>query len=453
MTRRPRPKIRSWYVLCPDARLCTAAQLCSVYDTHERALTPRRSAPNPAPRRQRAELTNALDKLRATRQALEREKSVNAALTAKLTAAANTYRAIGHTFNAVRRGVDEVSRTLSRVEARQGRGNGDGDASRDEDGDGDGDGDPAVAALARLVAECVHRDAFARRRAEALLWRAKRLAARRRGSGSRAAFALARDLRARLDHRESHIVRLTERLVHRSPSFISSGDDDKKAAAAAELFLQKPETRAEDASAVEASASAVAQLAAHRADVLVARAREALWTRLAEARDTEAHDAAEARAEEKASETFFFRDASRFADDADLARVAAERDAALALAERASVGARSRVDATARLLDARNREYVAATRERLARREEKKRRETRDEKRVAAAHPAGAETKREKDDVSPRLAPRRDGAENALPGGADGEDAIARKDVLPRQRRATKALDPFAPHFNSSCES
>jgi hypothetical protein len=409
-------------------------------------------------------LTNALDKLRATRQALEREKSVNAALTAKLTAAANTYRAIGHTFNAVRRGVDEVSRTLSRVEARQGRGNGDGDASRDEDGDGDGD--PAVAALARLVAECVHRDAFARRRAEALLWRAKRLAARRRGSGSRAAFALARDLRARLDHRESHIVRLTERLVHRSPSFISSGDGDKKAAAAAELFLQTPETRAEDASAVEASASAVeasasavAQLAAHRADVLVARAREALWTRLAEARDAEAHDAAEARAEEraraeeKASETFFFRDASRFADDADLARVAAERDAALALAERASVGARSRVDATARLLDARNREYVAATRERLARREEKKRRETRDEKRVAAAHPAGAETKREKDDVSPRLAPRRDGAENALPGGADGEDAIARKDVLPRQRRATKALDPFAPHFNSSCES
>ena len=404
-------------------------------------------------------MTNALDKLRATRQALEREKSVNAALTAKLTAAANTYRAIGHTFNAVRRGVDEVSRTLSRVEARQGRGNGDGDASRDEDGDGDGDGDPAVAALARLVAECVHRDAFARRRAEALLWRAKRLAARRRGSGSRAAFALARDLRARLDHRESHIVRLTERLVHRSPSFISSGDGDKKAAAAAELFLQKPETRAEDASAVEASASAVAQLAAHRADVLVARAREALWTRLADARDAEAHDAAEARAEEraraeeKASETFFFRDASRFADDADLARVAAERDAALALAERASVGARSRVDATARLLDARNREYVAATRERLARREEKKRRETRDEKRVAAAHPAGAETKREKDDVSPRLAPRRDGAENALPGGADGEDAIARKDVLPRQRRATKALDPFAPHFNSSCES
>jgi len=398
-------------------------------------------------------LTNALDKLRATRQALEREKSVNAALTAKLTAAANTYRAIGHTFNAVRRGVDEVSRTLSRVEARQGRGNGDGDASRDEDGDGDGDGDPAVAALARLVAECVHRDAFARRRAEALLWRAKRLAARRRGSGSRAAFALARDLRARLDHRESLIVRLTERLVHRSPSFISSGDGDKKAAAAAELFLQTPETRAEDASGVEASASAVAQLAAHRADVLVARAREALWTRLAEARDAEAHDAAEARAEEKASETFSFRDASRFADDADLARVAAERDAALALAERASVGARSRVDATARLLDARNREYVAATRERLARREEKKRRETRDEKRVAAAHPAGAETKQEKDDVSPRLAPRRDGAENALPGGADGEDAIARKDVLPRQRRATKALDPFAPHFNSSCES
>ena len=187
--------------------------------------------------------------------------------------------------------------------------------------------------------------------------------------------------------------------------------------------------------------------------MLVARAREALWTRLAEAHDAEAHDAAEARAEEKASETFFFRDASRFADDADLARVAAERDAALALAERASVSARSRVDATARLLDARNREYVAATRERLARREEKKRRETRDEKRVAAAHPAGAETKREKDDVSPRLAPRRDGAENALPGGADGEDAIARKDVLPRQRRATKALDPFAPHFNSSCES
>ena len=65
-------------------------------------------------------MTNALDKLRATRQALEREKSVNAALTAKLTAAADTYRAVGQTFNAVRRGVDEVCSTLSRVEARQG---------------------------------------------------------------------------------------------------------------------------------------------------------------------------------------------------------------------------------------------------------------------------------------------------------------------------------------------
>ena len=106
---------------------------------------------------------------------------MNAALTAKLTAAADTYRAVGQTFNAVRRGVDEVSSTLSRVEARQGRGHGGGDTAGDADadgnGNGDGDGDPAVAALARLVAECVHRDAFARRRAEALLSRAKRLRA------------------------------------------------------------------------------------------------------------------------------------------------------------------------------------------------------------------------------------------------------------------------------------
>ena len=81
---------------------------------------------------------------------------MNAALTAKLTAAADTYRAVGQTFNAVRRGVDEVSSTLSRVEARQGRGHGGGDTAgdgdADGDGDGDGDGDPAVAALARLVA-------------------------------------------------------------------------------------------------------------------------------------------------------------------------------------------------------------------------------------------------------------------------------------------------------------
>ena len=194
-----------------------------MYETHERALTRRRSTPTPALRLQRAELTNALDKLRATRQALEREKSVNAALTAKLTAAANTYRAIGHTFNAVRRGVDEVSRTLSRVEARQGRGHGGGDTA----GDGDGNGDPAVAALARLVAECVHRDAFARRRAEALLSRAKRLAAKPRRaarSGSRSASALARNLRVRLEHRESHIVRLTERLTHQSQRRASAAD-------------------------------------------------------------------------------------------------------------------------------------------------------------------------------------------------------------------------------------
>ena len=140
-----------------------------MYETHERALTRRRSTPTPALRLQRAELTNALDKLRATRQALEKEKSVTAALTAKLAAAANAYRAVGQTFNAVRRGVDEVSGALSRVEARQGRGHGGGDTCPR-----DGDADSAVAALARLVAECVHRDAFARRRAEALLVRERR---------------------------------------------------------------------------------------------------------------------------------------------------------------------------------------------------------------------------------------------------------------------------------------
>jgi hypothetical protein len=145
------------------------------------------------------------------------------------------------------------------------------------------------------------------------------------------------------------------------------------------------------------------------------------------------------------SETFFFRDASRFADDADLARVAAERDAALALAERASVGARSRVDATARLLDARNREYVAATRERQARREaveQRKRLLARGVSEVDAKSADASYPKR----GAPRLAARSPlGAENARP-------ADARQDAK-RQRRAPREMDPFAAHFNSSCES
>jgi len=393
---------------------------------------------------------------------------VNAALTAKLTAAADTYRAVGQTFNAVRRGVDEVSSTLSRVEARQGRGHGDGDTA----GDGDGNGDPAVAALARLVAECVHRDAFARRRAEALLSRAKRLAAKPRRaarSGSRSASALARNLRVRLEHRESHIVRLTERLAHQSQRRASAAAGGSFAAAAAELFRPaNGPARADDVSADDvsgATASAVAQLAAHRADVLAARAREAGLTWLRDARDTEARAAAAARAEKLFTEKqtpsgdFLFRSAeARFADDADLARVLAERDAALALAERASVGARARVDATARLLDARNREYVAATRERQARREAVEER-----KRLLASSGADAKTDAKSADAktdatrdashpkrgAPRLAARRDGAENAGPASARQD---ARQDAK-RQRRAPREMDPFAAHFNSSCES
>ena len=392
---------------------------------------------------------------------------MNAALTAKLTAAADTYRAVGQTFNAVRRGVDEVSSTLSRVEARQGRGHGGGDtagdADADGDGDGDGDGDPAVAALARLVAECVHRDAFARRRAEALLSRAKRLAAKPRRaarSSSRSASALARDLRVRLAHRESHIVRLTERLAHQSQRRASAAAGGSFAAAAAELFRPaNGPARADDVSADDvsgATASAVAQLAAHRADVLAARAREAGVTWLRDARDTEARAAAAARAEKQTAapsgDFLFLRAEARFADDADLARVAAERDAALALAERASVGARARVDATARLLDARNREYVAATRERQARREaveERKRLLARGASEVDAKS-ADAKTVATRDAShpkrgAPRLAARRDGAENARP-------ADARQDAK-RQRRAPREMDPFAAHFNSSCES
>ena len=386
---------------------------------------------------------------------------MNAALTAKLTAAADTYRAVGQTFNAVRRGVDEVSSTLSRVEARQGRGHGGGDTAGDADADGDGD--PAVAALARLVAECVHRDAFARRRAEALLSRAKRLAAKPRRaarSSSRSASALARDLRVRLAHRESHIVRLTERLAHQSQRRASAAAGGSFAAAAAELFRPaNGPARADDVSGDDvsgATASAVAQLAAHRADVLAARAREAGVTWLRDARDTEARAAAAARAEKQTAapsgDFLFLRAEARFADDADLARVAAERDAALALAERASVGARARVDATARLLDARNREYVAATRERQARREaveERKRLLARGASEVDAKS-ADAKTVATRDAShpkrgAPRLAARRDGAENARP-------ADARQDAK-RQRRAPREMDPFAAHFNSSCES
>ena len=392
---------------------------------------------------------------------------MNAALTAKLTAAADTYRAVGQTFNAVRRGVDEVSSTLSRVEARQGRGHGGGDTAGDADadgnGDGDGDGDPAVAALARLVAECVHRDAFARRRASASLAREALAAKPRRAarSSSRSASALARDLRVRLAHRESHIVRLTERLAHQSQRRASAAAGGSFAAAAAELFRPaNGPARADDVSADDvsgATASAVAQLAAHRADVLAARAREAGVTWLRDARDTEARAAAAARAEKQAAapsgDFLFLRAEARAgADDADLARVAAERDAALALAERASVGARARVDATARLLDARNREYVAATRERQARREaveERKRLLARGASEVDAKS-ADAKTVATRDAShpkrgAPRLAARRDGAENARP-------ADARQDAK-RQRRAPREMDPFAAHFNSSCES
>jgi hypothetical protein len=172
-------------------------------------------------------------------------------------------------------------------------------------------------------------------------------------------------------------------------------------------------------------------------------------TWLRDARDTEARAAAAARAEKQTaapSGDFLFRSAeARFADDADLARVAAERDAALALAERASVGARARVDATARLLDARNREYVAATRERQARREaveQRKRLLARGVSEVDAKSADASYPKR----GAPRLAARSPlGAENARP-------ADARQDAK-RQRRAPREMDPFAAHFNSSCES
>ena len=309
----------------------------------------------------------------------------------------------------------------------------------------------------------MHRDAFARRRAEALLTRAKRLAAKPRRaarSSSRSASALARDLRVRLAHRESHIVRLTERLAHQSQRRASAAAGGSFAAAAAELFRPaNGPARADDVSGDDvsgATASAVAQLAAHRADVLAARAREAGVTWLRDARDTEARAAAAARAEKQTAapsgDFLFLRAEARFADDADLARVAAERDAALALAERASVGARARVDATARLLDARNREYVAATRERQARREaveERKRLLARGASEVDAKS-ADAKTVATRDAShpkrgAPRLAARRDGAENARP-------ADARQDAK-RQRRAPREMDPFAAHFNSSCES
>ena len=447
-----------------------------MYETHERALTRRRSTPTPALRLQRAELTNALDKLRATRQALEKEKSVTAALTAKLAAAANAYRAVGQTFNAVRRGVDEVSGALSRVEARQGRGHGGGDTCPR-----DGDADSAVAALARLVAECVHRDAFARRRAEALLSRAKRLAGGvRRGQSARAISALARDLRVRLDHRESLIVRLTERLAQTQNQRMAHIGDRGclTSAAAAELFLPPSAACADDDDEIEAgaTASAVARLAARRADALGARAREAVSTRLCDARDAEARDerlvaradqaAREAReaAAARSNENLSSRNAERgFADDADLARVAAERDAALALAERASVGARARVDATARLLDARNREYLAATRERLARREERRCLSSRTTRSVSEERPpAGARETDDDDDenvFSRRandVARRDDPKENARPGGAGGEDAGDDKDTKRRRcfrGKTPRATDPFAAHFNSSCES
>ena len=307
-----------------------------------------------------------------------------------------------------------------------------------------------------------HRDAFARRRAEALLSRAKRLAAKPRRaarSSSRSASALARDLRVRLAHRESHIVRLTERLAHQSQRRASAAAGGSFAAAAAELFRPaNGPARADDVSAADdvsgATASAVAQLAAHRADVLAARAAEAGVTWLRDARDTEARAAAAARAEKQTaapSAGFPFPSRRGRARTTPTWR-GWRRSGTRARAGRARERRRARArDATARLLDARNREYVAATRERQARREAVEER-----KRLLARGASGRREERRREnrrarDAShpkrgaPRLAARRDGAENARP-------ADARQDAK-RQRRAPREMDPFGAHFNSSCES
>ena len=383
---------------------------------------------------------------------------MNAALTAKLTAAADTYRAVGQTFNAVRRGVDEVSSTLSRVEARQGRGHGGGDTAGDADadgnGDGDGDGDPAVAALARLVAECAPRRVRQAPRGGASLAREAPAAKPRRAarSSSRSASALARDLRVRLAHRESYIVRLTERLAHQSQRRASAAAGGSFAAAAAELFRPaNGPARADDVSADDvsgATASAVAQLAAHRADVLAARAREAGVTWLRDARDTEARAAAAARAGKAnggAVRGFPFpsrRGALRGRRRPGAGGGGAGRRARAGRArtERRRARARGRDRAPAGREEPRVRrgDARAAGAARGCRREEaplasgasEVDAKSADAKTVAtrdASHPKRG---------APRLAARRDGAENARP-------ADARQDAK-RQRRAPREMDPFA---------
>ena len=357
-------------------------------NTHdlEHAADPHADPPHHLPpNTQRAELNNAFDKLRATRQTLDAEKSLTASLTAKLSTSAKTFRAIGQTFNAVRRGVEKVSETMATVECR---------------GNGEEGKDPGVEEVARLVGECVHRDAFAKRRANALLGRMKQLAgsfAKERAESH----ALVQSLQTQIDGREEYIVHLRD-LVAQSVSVVSMGVD--VAAVLAVSTGPDSNEKSKEKSTLDDSVRGelVARLAAHRADLFLERTKAMVVGRAVRDSETEAESMRDTRdtnqnlnISERDTNLWTSRFSkkaklqkedpiidqsfvTRFADDAALAKLVAERNAANTRADRASILATTCVDTTSRLLDTKNKEYQSQMRKRFAQREAAKR--ERDEK-------------------------------------------------------------------------
>ena len=374
-------KTENQVLVSPPTHSCART---TILETFERARPdpPRLLAPTPT---QRAELNNALDKLRATHTSLDAEKSLTAALTAKLSTSSTTFRAIGQTFNAVRRGVEQVSETMADVECR---GHGDTTAR----GDDQGTCDPSVEEVARHVNECVHRDALVKRRATALLGRVKSLAATHKRTRDEHETRVA-SLQTKIAAREEHIVHLTDLVTaNRGVSVVSmaleasleitgggGGGGGGGLCDSKQKGEEKKENRKRDSPRDAPCPALLDSVAAHRADLFLQRTRDMVATRTAcYTEDAAACDRKEQ--ELNTDPTNFWTSKfsrkkqkqnpfpnpnetqKRFADDADLACLVLERDEARLLAERACVAASTSVEKTTRLLDAKNREYQSKLR-------------------------------------------------------------------------------------------
>ena len=373
-------KTENQVLVSPPTHSCART---TILETFERARPdpPRLLAPTPT---QRAELNNALDKLRATHTSLDAEKSLTAALTAKLSTSSTTFRAIGQTFNAVRRGVEQVSETMADVECR---GHGDTTAR----GDDQGTCDPSVEEVARHVNECVHRDALVKRRATALLGRVKSLAATHKRTRDEHETRVA-SLQTKIAAREEHIVHLTDLVTaNRGVSVVpmaleasleitgGGGGGGGGLCDSKQKGEEKKENRKRDSPRDAPCPALLDSVAAHRADLFLQRTRDMVATRTAcYTEDAAACDRKEQ--ELNTDPTNFWTSKfsrkkqkqnpfpnpnetqKRFADDADLACLVLERDEARLLAERACVAASTSVEKTTRLLDAKNREYQSKLR-------------------------------------------------------------------------------------------